>query len=409
MKEIRYSEKKQGQQTLSNEKSVGPETDKLKDKFKDGSIPLQTDFNQLIDIADIGRKACGQAPGQDGPGTGLKLDDNGTLNLKIGTIDNQDFSPLILEKDILSVDLGSGLINKSNGISVGQGNGITVNTNNVAVKSKNSTIKVEPTGISVGMGWGVTVGGDGLDIVGSDGITVSAKGVAVKPYNGIISNSSGVAVKPYNGINVDGNGVSVKAGNGITVNSNGVSIDPNNVLPRGMIVMFSGSSIPTGWALCDGTKETPNLIDRFILGGTITNIGGTNGKAATGQKNSKSFIVNNKENSTKTMDVRVNETKLSIDQIPKHKHTQGGGFTYNSGLRYNAEFNNSGLSNYRTIYNASGAEWTKSTSHDHYWPYTSETGGAKGHNHTASTTLPGHTHQVDIISPYYILAFIMKL
>lgn len=32
----------------------------------------------------------------------------------------------------------------------------------------------------------------------------------------------------------------------------------------GMIVMYSGSSAPTGWYVCDGNNGTPNLSDRFI-------------------------------------------------------------------------------------------------------------------------------------------------
>jgi len=36
----------------------------------------------------------------------------------------------------------------------------------------------------------------------------------------------------------------------------------------GMIILWSGltSTIPTGWALCNGTDGTPNLTDRFIMG-----------------------------------------------------------------------------------------------------------------------------------------------
>jgi len=39
-------------------------------------------------------------------------------------------------------------------------------------------------------------------------------------------------------------------------------------IPIGMVSMWSGSigSIPDGWALCDGTNDTPDLTDKFIVG-----------------------------------------------------------------------------------------------------------------------------------------------
>ena len=42
----------------------------------------------------------------------------------------------------------------------------------------------------------------------------------------------------------------------------------HKLLPYGTIIMYNGSSIPEGWAICDGTNGTPNLIDRFIVAGT---------------------------------------------------------------------------------------------------------------------------------------------
>ncbi len=53
-------------------------------------------------------------------------------------------------------------------------------------------------------------------------------------------------------------------------------------IPIGGIILWSGSiaSIPTGWALCDGTSGTPNLRDRFVVGaGSTYAVGGTGGAA----------------------------------------------------------------------------------------------------------------------------------
>lgn len=40
------------------------------------------------------------------------------------------------------------------------------------------------------------------------------------------------------------------------------------MLPKGIICLWYGSivSIPSGWALCNGTGGTPDLRDRFLVG-----------------------------------------------------------------------------------------------------------------------------------------------
>jgi len=49
----------------------------------------------------------------------------------------------------------------------------------------------------------------------------------------------------------------------------------SNILPKGLISMWYGSlaTIPTGWALCDGTNNTPDLRNRFIVGANVDNAG----------------------------------------------------------------------------------------------------------------------------------------
>ena len=66
-----------------------------------------------------------------------------------------------------------------------------------------------------------------------------------------------------------------------------------DAMPVGSIIMYNGKAeeIPSGWAICDGTNGTPNLLDRFILASTYC--GGTGGNA---------------------------QITLSVSQLPPHRH-----------------------------------------------------------------------------------------
>lgn len=53
-------------------------------------------------------------------------------------------------------------------------------------------------------------------------------------------------------------------------------------MQKGMILLWSGAivDIPNGWQLCDGTNDTPNLLDKFVVGaGDTYNLGDTGGSA----------------------------------------------------------------------------------------------------------------------------------
>src|SRR5690606_5293896 len=53
----------------------------------------------------------------------------------------------------------------------------------------------------------------------------------------------------------------------VTATSYG-GLNVNGTVPPGGIIMWYGqpTSIPEGWALCDGTNNTPDLRERFIVG-----------------------------------------------------------------------------------------------------------------------------------------------
>ena len=49
-------------------------------------------------------------------------------------------------------------------------------------------------------------------------------------------------------------------------------------VPTGLIIMWSGETVPDGWHLCDGTSGTVDLRDRFVVGagtGSDYNVGDT--------------------------------------------------------------------------------------------------------------------------------------
>ena len=84
-----------------------------------------------------------------------------------------------------------------------------------------------------------------------------------------------------------------------SVTSNSFSI--GGTIPIGGIIMWSGSSIPSGWALCNGQtvngQATPNLQDKFVVGaGSGYSVGNVGGEA------------------TKT---------LGTANLPSHTHTAG--------------------------------------------------------------------------------------
>ncbi|NHB91621.1 tail fiber protein [Photorhabdus cinerea] len=388
-------------------------------------------------------------------GNGINVDNNG-VSIKLV---NSDSGLYVNNNGLIILNHpDSGLNRRSNdkGLQVKAGNGIKVDNNGVSVKAKtnNNTIKVEPDGISVGIGWGVKSGGEGLDVRASNGISVDKNGVAVKPNTsgGITVDSSGVAVKPKvnGGIQVNSDGVSVKcwekggiqvidsdgiylkldgantsgqnstsglslsdrgvkvnpkADGGIIVDRDGVSIDFNKVLPRGMIVMFHGNSAPAGWAFCDGNNGTPDLRSRFVMCGNNFSDKGNSSKA-NGSGNGKSFS-RNTTSTTVSVNVTVQNTTLTESQIPSHKHIESMPYYISLGMAYG--YTPMGKTAYQ-INNESGSLlWRRPASGDDYHPYTSSTGRGQGHSHQATASSYSHNHSVDVVPPYYLLAFIMKL
>jgi hypothetical protein len=173
----------------------------------------------------------------------------------------------------------------------------------------------------------------------------------------------------------------------------------NQAVPTGLIAMWAGVSVPSGWFLCDGDNGTPDLRDRFIVGANTNKpLGTSGGTTATSSAglHSHSMTGAGVHNHTGL----TGSTVLTTDQIPAHTHTWSGLYTsednnFTAGTRY--------LKEGSTVQSGSFTETTSSV------------GGDQGHTHTigqdgehAHALVEAGTHTHTLTPPYYALAFIMK-
>ena len=192
-------------------------------------------------------------------------------------------------------------------------------------------------------------------------------------------------------------------------------------VPAGVICMWSGAitSIPSGWALCDGLNGTPDLRGRFIVGaGNAYAVGDTGGAYG---------------------------VRLTENEIPSHSHTMQSagahahtGSTSSSGYHsHSGSTSTNGYHNHNLViapyggdHNTMGIRDDNSgavgvRAHSNYihasgnHSHSLSINGNGWHTHSLSTDSGGaHTHTIDAAGggaahenrpPYYALAYIMKL
>ena len=197
--------------------------------------------------------------------------------------------------------------------------------------------------------------------------------------------------------------------------------------PIGGIIMWSGGDVPEHWWLCDGStapsgQRTPNLINQFVKGSNVNNIGGTGGSSKT------------------------DGTSILINQMPSHSHTtanhkheQSGTFNTNQAGDHNhggATGGNGAHNHGITAYvNQTGRHGAGGVSTNRYYPtdppypaateapnHTHSINGSGNHGHTVTisgdtknatagstgSSGSGNPHDHSFEPPYYELAYIMR-
>ena len=237
---------------------------------------------------------------------------------------------------------------------------------------------------------------------------------------------------------------------------NGVT---NAQVPSGLIAMWSGTaaSVPTGWALCDGSNSTPNLVGRFIRGASgdapspvaVGTSGGANtvalaennlaqhnhpGNSGNAGANHTHEFTSGNQSANHTHPVGNNNRNHShnipdLYYQPGRDWHQGQGTQSQYGnVNWYGPYNNAATSNINANHghpignnsaNHGHPIGNNSRSHTHEFTtgnqsrshtHSGDTGNQSAtHSHSITIGNTGNGVAVAITNPYYALAYIMKL
>ena len=204
-------------------------------------------------------------------------------------------------------------------------------------------------------------------------------------------------------------------------------------IPSGVIFLWSGSvaTIPSGWALCNGSSGTPDLRNRFVVGaGSTYSVGDTGGAntvtldatmipshthtvTTTGSTSSENAHSHTFSGTTSGQSATHSHTATVSD--PGHFHSSDSNGAPNgigAGAAYTTGYPNfPGKDTDTKTTGITVSNGNASADHNHTYSGTTSTQAAHTHtltlSSTAATTGGGLSHENR--PPYYALAYIMRL
>lgn len=205
----------------------------------------------------------------------------------------------------------------------------------------------------------------------------------------------------------------------ITINDSTIATTAfvHGVIPKGIIMLWSGATVPSGWALCDGQRYnnvlTPDLQSRFIMGARMDGQPGPKIGDVGGSSQITTVPAHDHSYSATTSGQSQGHTHGGVtSSAGQHTHVFPGDDQLSFAAGKNGWAGASvGSFNYdaRSFGDPGGRMWQTSEASQHNHTFT--TGNQSvDHTHTfqgrVSTT--GST-AVDVLNPYYALAYIMKV
>ena len=194
----------------------------------------------------------------------------------------------------------------------------------------------------------------------------------------------------------------------------------SSLFVTGMILMYTGSTAPSGWAICNGQNGTPDLRDRFVVGAgsaySINNTGGSKDATLVSHSHTINNHVHGFSANTGGQSTTHSHTfSGSGSQSHGHSFTGVYGNDHNDSQKravvmrndrstgYSTAAGGSGVQDATVSISISGNTGNNSSDHHHF------VSGNTGNPSDTGTNSQGSSATNANLPPYYALMFIMKL